>query len=236
MLHPLFHVIYCNHCLINMAVFIWVVKFINQVKILIHETVFIINVYAQHFWSLKTWFQQINRGSLVLKTFENLCQDIWSYTHGGNGQVKVCEHAISETLILNYHLRIYNFSSGNIFHSCSCGLQCAPCIICILDCVNSIRHDNLCSFMFLDSLFSLQEWRSGQKGNVGQGTWHTILKFFLTPICQEIYNYSKAAGDYQINIFITWQPHFICLTSTTEWWYTAPNLQFHALTHLYLIT
>lgn len=117
-----------------------------------HEMVFIINVYAEHFWSLKTWFQQIKYaswGSLVLTMFENLCQDIWSYTHGCNGQVKICEHAISETLILNYQLRKHNDSSENIFHSNSCGLQCAPCIICILDCVKSIRHENMCSFMFL---------------------------------------------------------------------------------------
>lgn len=117
-----------------------------------HEMVFIIHVYAQHLWSLKTWFQQTKHaawGSLVLTTFENPCQDFWSYTYGCNEQVKVCEHAISETLILNYQLRKYNDSSGNFFHSHSCGLQCAPCIICISDCVKSIRHDNLCSFMFL---------------------------------------------------------------------------------------
>jgi hypothetical protein len=38
-----------------------------------------INVYAQHFWSLKTWFQQTKYaswGSLVLTTFENLRQNI----------------------------------------------------------------------------------------------------------------------------------------------------------------
>lgn len=50
-------------------------------------------------------------GGLVLTMFENPCQDIWSCTHGCNGQVKVCEHAISETLILKYQLRKYNDSS-----------------------------------------------------------------------------------------------------------------------------
>jgi len=40
----------------------------------------------------------------------------------------------------------------------------------------------------------------------GMTTYH--FEVFLTPICQEIYKYSKAAGDYQINIFITW----LCVT------------------------